>query len=112
MRFWKNQQERKLKTKTSKKKVKKKKGKETDAAVNDDAIIYKVQFMTAPRDIPAGDRRLRGLDDVESYTDGGVVKLTVGSHTSLTEAQKHLGKVKKLFPDAFIIKTRGGKRIR
>ena len=24
----------------------------------------------------------------------------------------YLGKVKKLFPDAFIIKTRGGKRIR
>ena len=100
------------KEKKSRKDDKKKKGKETDAAVNDDAIIYKVQFMTAPRDIPAGDRRLRGLDDVESYTDGGVVKLTVGSHTSLTEAQKHLGKVKKLFPDAFIIKTRGGKRIR
>lgn len=75
-------------------------------------IIYKVQFLTAPREIPEGDRRLRGLKGVESYLDGGLVKFTVGSYTSLPEAQKHLKEVKKQFPDAFIIKTRGGKRIK
>ena len=77
-----------------------------------DALIYKVQFMTSPRAIPAGDSRLRGLTDVESYTDGGVVKLTTGAYTTLAEAQKQLRQVKKKFPDAFIIKTRRGKRIR
>ena len=77
-----------------------------------DAIIYKVQFLTAPRAVPQGDARLKGLKDVDSYTEGGTVKLTVGRFGSIGEAQKMLSDVKKKFPDAFIIKTRGGRRIK
>lgn len=83
-----------------------------DGDDKDDAIIYKVQFLTAPRAVPKGDARLKGLKDVDSYIDGGTVKLTVGRFSSQGEAQKMLRDVKKKFPDAFIIKTRGGKRIK
>lgn len=78
----------------------------------DDAVIYKVQFLTAPRAVPQGDARLKGLKDVDSYTDGGTVKMTVGRFESIGDAQKMLRDVKKKFPDAFIIKTRGGRRIK
>lgn len=79
---------------------------------DDSTIIYKVQFLTNVRSIKAGDPRFRGLDNVESYTDGGVVKFTVGADTDLNAAKQRLRSVRTLFPDAFIITTQGGKRIR
>lgn len=77
-----------------------------------DEIIYKIQFLTASTTITKGDKRLKGLTPVEHYKDGGAVKYTYGSFTSLNDANKELKKVKKLFPDAFVIKTRDGKRIK
>ncbi len=52
------------------------------------------------------------MTDVECYVDGRVYKYTVGSYTSLSDAQKRLRQVRKQFPDAFVIKTRNGKRIK
>ncbi|MDE6613450.1 MAG: hypothetical protein K2K28_02730 [Clostridia bacterium] len=75
-------------------------------------IVYKVQFLTSDSELRRGDKRLKGLSPVESYRDGGLVKYTHGSTTSMAEAQKILKKVKKSFPQAFIIKTRDGKRIK
>lgn len=75
-------------------------------------IVYKVQFLTSDSELRRGDKRLKGLSPVESYRDGGLIKYTHGSTTSMAEAQKILKKVKKSFPQAFIIKTRDGKRIK
>lgn len=75
-------------------------------------IVYKVQFLTSDSELRRGDKRLKGLSPVESYRDGGLVKYTHGSTTSMAEAQRILKKVKKSFPQAFIIKTRDGKRIK
>lgn len=76
------------------------------------AIVYKIQFLTAPTAIRQGDKRFKGLKDVESYRDGGAVKYTYGSYTSVNAAAADLKKVKTKFPDAFVIKTRDGKRIK
>lgn len=78
----------------------------------DDVVTYKIQFLTSPRPIPAGDKRLKGLKDVESYTDGGSIKYTYGSYPSAAAASADLKKVKQHFPDAFVIKMCGGKRIK
>lgn len=78
----------------------------------DTAIIYKVQFLTAPRALPQGHASFKGLEDVESYEDGGIVKFTVGSHSRLNDAKEHLTRVRRQFPDAFIIKTQGGRRVK
>lgn len=79
-------------------------------AQNDD-IVYRIQFLVTPRPLPSGDKRFKGLNP-ESYRDGGSVKYTVGRYSSSREAARELPEIKKKFPDAFIIKTRNGQRIK
>ncbi len=75
-------------------------------------IIYKIQFLTSPTALKSNDKKLKGLKNVESYRDGGSVKYTYGSYPSVSAAASDLKKVKAKFPDAFVIKTRDGKRIK
>ena len=77
-----------------------------------DRIVYKIQFLTAGSPLRKGDSRLKGLSPVEYYKDGNMVKYTYGSYCSQAEASKELKKIKKSFPDAFVIKTCNGKRIK
>lgn len=81
---------------------------------NSDApVVYKVQFLTMPRKLKSSDKRLRSAgEDVDSYSDSGAVKYTVGAYLNLADAQERLRHVKKNFPDAFIITTRNGQRIK
>ena len=82
------------------------------ATVSNDGIIYKIQFLTSSKPLSDDDKRLKGLSPVDYYRDGNVVKYTFGSYNSQSEANADLPKVKRLFHDAFIIKTRDGKRIK
>lgn len=75
-------------------------------------IVYKIQFMTAPSPLKKGDSRFKGLSPVDYYRDGGMVKYTYGEYSSQSEANARLKKVKQKFRDAFVIKTRDGKRIK
>ncbi len=79
---------------------------------NDSEVVYKIQFLTIPKKLPEGSREFKGLSPVESYFDRGMRKYTFGSYQSTSDAAADLKKVKALFPDAFIIKTRGGERIK
>lgn len=85
---------------------------ESDKNKADDTVIYKVQFLTSPRRLAAADKRLEGLPEVSCYSDGGVWKYTAGSFRSLSQAQTLLENVRKRYADAFVIKTRGGMRIK
>lgn len=75
-------------------------------------IIYKIQFMTSPSVLKKKDSRLKGLSPVEYYKDGKTFKYTYGSYSTMSEANAELKKVKKLFSDAFVIKTRDGQRVK
>lgn len=77
-----------------------------------DRIIYKIQFLTANTPLRKGDSRLKGLSPVDYYKDANVVKYTYGSYSTQAAANKELSRIKKLFPDAFVIKTCNGKRIK
>lgn len=82
------------------------------AAATTGDVVYKIQFLTSPRVLPKGDANLKGVKDVEYYKDGGAVKYTTGAYATQAEAAKALTAVRKRFKDAFIIKTRDGKRIK
>lgn len=84
----------------------------SDDNAGDDAIIYKIQFLTYTKKLPDGSTSFRGLAPTEYYRDGRSYKYTYGRFTSLSEANAELRKVKKKFPDAFVIQTRGGRRIK
>ncbi|MBD5353400.1 MAG: N-acetylmuramoyl-L-alanine amidase [Bacteroides sp.] len=83
-----------------------------DRATAGDEIIYKVQFLTSPTPLKKNDSRLKGLKDVDYYKDGKTCKYTTGAFRNQADASARLKQVKKLFPDAFVIKTRDGKRIK
>lgn len=82
------------------------------SADNSDKIIYKIQILTSPTKLKNNDPKLKGLSPVDFYKDGGVYKYTVGEYTSQADAIARIKKIKPLFRDAFVIKTRNGKRIK
>ncbi|MDE6378057.1 MAG: N-acetylmuramoyl-L-alanine amidase, partial [Duncaniella sp.] len=83
-----------------------------EVAEDDSApIVYRIQFLTAPHSIAPGDKRLKGVQ-AEYYKEGNTFKYTTGAYPSAKEASKDLGDIKKKFPDAFVIKTRNGQRIK
>ncbi len=84
----------------------------TSTADNSDKIIYKIQFLTSPTKLKNNDSKLKGLSPVDFYKDGGVYKYTFGEYSSQAEAIARIKKIKPLFRDAFVIKTRNGKRIK
>ncbi|WP_300503615.1 N-acetylmuramoyl-L-alanine amidase [uncultured Duncaniella sp.] len=79
---------------------------------NTGGVVYKIQFLTSPTVLKKKDSRLKGLSPVDYYKDGKTYKYTYGEYSSMSEANAGLKKVKKLFGDAFVIKTRDGKRVK
>ena len=78
----------------------------------DNAIVYKIQFMTSPNIYKSGASQLKGIKNTEYYKEGTTYKYTVGSAASPQELSKELKEVKLKFKDAFIIKFSNGKRIK
>lgn len=74
--------------------------------------VFKIQFLTSSTVIAEGASRLKGLDGVDYYRDGGMYKYTCGEFKDWNSAVRMLRKVKKKFPDAFITTFKDGKRVR
>lgn len=85
---------------------------EKSTTVVDNTLYYRIQFLTSTKTLKGSDQRLKGLKPIDSYREDGIVKYTYGNTSSLTEAKRQLSEIKKLFPQAFIIKWRNGKRIK
>lgn len=75
------------------------------------AEFYCVQILTSPSKLAPSDSRLKNLRDVDFYVHDGVYKYFVGTHKNLSSAKKSLRKLKKTYPEAFIIKMRDGERV-
>lgn len=82
-----------------------------EAIPADGTTEWRVQILATGSPLPAGSPQLKGLKDVSYYKEGGMLKYTAGSYGSAKEARKALGKVRKKFPEAFIVVMRGGKRV-
>lgn len=67
--------------------------------------IYKIQFLSSDQLLKAGHKEFKGLSPVTHYKDGVMYRYTYGNGSSSASLSAELKKVKKLFPDAFIIKT-------
>ena len=80
--------------------------------VGNNEIIYKIQFLSSSATIHKGSSKFKGLAPTDHYTEGKIIKYTYGSFRSQSDASTELRRIRKLFPDAFIIKTRGGVRIK
>lgn len=80
------------------------------SAGNDTPLFY-VQILASSSPLSAKSAELKSLKDVEYYIDGGFYKYAVGPDKTLDDAKKRLVRVRKSFPEAFIIKMVNGKRV-
>lgn len=80
---------------------------------NQQAVTWKVQFLTGTKVYKKGDAELKGLWPVEYYKEGNIYKYTYGSAPSQAALNKDLQTVKAKFKDAFPVKFDAeGKRIK
>ncbi|MDR2627810.1 MAG: N-acetylmuramoyl-L-alanine amidase, partial [Dysgonamonadaceae bacterium] len=75
-------------------------------------IIYKVQILSSDKKLPSRSSAFKGYKNVGYYRDGSLHKYTYGESTSLKAIQKIHKEVSRDFPDAFIIRTKDGKRLK
>ena len=80
-------------------------------ATADGKVTYSVQILTSPKPIAPDAPVFEGLKDVSYYVQDNTYKYIVGKHSSLKSAKKSLRKLKKTYPEAFIIKMRDGERV-
>lgn len=71
------------------------------------APVFKIQILTSPTILKAGDRRLKGLKPVEYYKEGGLYKYTYGASTDYNEVYRTRKRILPKFKDAFIIAFHG-----
>lgn len=72
---------------------------------------YAVQFLTSPKPLDDDDASLKGVKSPGMYRADGQYKYYTGPFDSLRDAKKSLRRLKKTFPQAFIIKMRDGQRV-
>jgi len=74
--------------------------------------LYCVQFLTSKSILKSGDSKFKGIRDASFYSDRGLFKYYCGATENFADAKKRLSKVRKSFPDAFIIRMKDGKRLK
>ena len=77
-----------------------------------DVTEYRVQFLTSPRKLKDNDKSLRDVEQVNYYYENGIYKYTSGSVTDKKEALSLQNRLRKKFPQAFIVSFKNGKRIK
>lgn len=74
-------------------------------------LTYHVQFLSATKVIPKNDHEIKGIRDIGYFKAGKYYRYYSGTFRSEAEAKKHLKKIRKRFPKAFVIKMRDGKPV-
>lgn len=73
--------------------------------------IFKVQIFTSDRKLPASDKRLKGLREVDAYKEKGLWKYTLGASSNYNEIMRLRKSILSRFPQAFVIAFRAGERV-
>lgn len=79
-------------------------------AIPNNGIRFSVQLLTASSKLSTKDSRLKGYT-LDFYTEKGSYKYHLGSHTDFESANAACAKLRKDFPDAFVIAFKDGNRI-
>lgn len=76
------------------------------------AVVFKVQFSTAPAKIALTDKRFANIEKADVYFHNGLYKYTSGSFSSFREATRHQAKMRAAgYTDAFVVAFEKGVRI-
>ena len=73
--------------------------------------VFKIQFMTSDRKLPAGSRLFKGLSPVSHYVEKGIYKYTYCESTDYNMVLKTRRRISAKFKDAFVIAFKDGKKM-
>lgn len=73
-------------------------------------IVFKIQILTSSRPLAKNDKRLKGLQGVDYYKEGGLYKYTYGASSDYNKVLRTKRTIAAQFKDAFIIAFKDGKK--
>ncbi len=83
----------------------------TDNTTQSDVPVFKVQILCISRQLKKGDPQFKGLNDIDSFKEGGLIKYTHGASTDYNEIAELRKSVLDKFPQAFVIAFKHGEKI-
>lgn len=84
---------------------------DTTSTLFSNTITFRVQFLATPQNISVTDPQFKEYPKVQKYLEKNLWKFTTGDYVTIDEAVDLLKKVKKKYPDAFIVAFKNGNRI-
>ncbi len=75
-----------------------------------EAPVFKVQIVASSRRLGKNDAAFKGLDNISSYTEGGMYKYTYGASENYNEIYSLRKQILDKFPQAFIIAFKNGEK--
>jgi len=76
-----------------------------------DKPIFKIQFLTSDKKLPAGSKLFKGLTPVGHYQEKGIYKYTYGESHDYNKVLRTKRQISTKFKDAFIIAFKNGKKM-
>lgn len=73
--------------------------------------VFKVQILASNRSLRPGSAQFQGVDNAESFTEGGVIKYTVGASTDYNEIARLRRSLLDRFPEAFVVAFSNGEKM-
>lgn len=73
--------------------------------------IFKVQIMASDTPLRTNDARFKGVKDIDSYSENGWTKYTVGASVDYNEIERLRKKMTAYFPQAFIVAFKNGQKM-
>ncbi|WP_297645614.1 N-acetylmuramoyl-L-alanine amidase [uncultured Bacteroides sp.] len=84
---------------------------QVEKSAGNDGIVFKIQILTSSRPLAKNDKRLKGLQNVEYYKEGGIYKYTYGASPDYNKVLRTKRNIASKFKDAFIIAFRHGEKM-
>ncbi|MCD8296120.1 MAG: N-acetylmuramoyl-L-alanine amidase [Prevotella sp.] len=73
--------------------------------------VFKVQILAVSKPLSVGSSLLKGLEDVDSYSENGLYKYTYGASADYNEIYRLRKSILDKFPEAFIIAFKNGEKM-
>ena len=84
---------------------------EPTKSTQSDKPIFKIQFLTSDKKLPAGSKLFKGLTPVGHYQEKGIYKYTYGESYDYNKVLRTKRQISSKFKDAFIIAFKNGKKM-
>ena len=82
-----------------------------ETAPTDGRPVFKVQILASSRSLRPTSNHFKGLEGIDSYNEGNLIKYTYGASTDYNEIYRLRKSILDKFPEAFIIAFKNGEKM-